>query len=179
MNSFLIVFLIAISLSMDAFSLSLAYSLEKIDNKYKMLLPIVVGSYHFIMPLIGMIFSNLITNSLIVNINIIAAIVLFLIGLDLIISKEDNKLIINNIITILLFGLTVSMDSLSIGMIIKAITINFIGSFLLFSIISSIFTYFGLYLGNIISQKIGNLSKLLGGTILIIIAIITLKNSIY
>ena len=60
MDSFIIIFLIAISLSMDAFSLSLAYGIEGINPKNKIMLSFVVGIYHFIMPLIGLIFSNII-----------------------------------------------------------------------------------------------------------------------
>lgn len=172
MNSFIVVFLIAISLSMDAFSLSLAYGIEGINNKNKIILSIVVGLYHFIMPLIGLFFSQIITNHIILNINIIASIILFVIGVDLIISKEKDNNLIFSFMGILLFGLTVSIDSLSVGVGIKAITHNYYSSFLVFSITAFIFTYLGLYLGNTINQKMGLYSKYLGGIILIILSII-------
>lgn len=175
MNSFIIVFLIAVSLSMDAFSLSLAYGIEGINNKDKIALSSIIGFYHFIMPFIGFIFSNIITNHLILNINIIASIILILIGLDLIFSKERENKLIFSLEGILLFGLTVSIDSLSVGIGIKAITNNYIPSFIIFALTASFFTYLGLYLGNIINQKIGLYSKYLGGIILIIIAIMTIK----
>ena len=126
------------------------------------------------MPLIGLILSNIITNYIIININILAAIILFLIGIDLIINKEKNDKLIFSIIGILLFGLTVSLDSLSIGIGIKAITHNYFLSFLIFSIFALFFTYLGLYLGNIINQKVGIYSKSLGGLVLIIIGILIL-----
>jgi putative Mn2+ efflux pump MntP len=52
MNLFIIL-VIAISLSMDAFSLSLAYGTLDIDKKNIYTLSIIVGIYHFFMPLIG------------------------------------------------------------------------------------------------------------------------------
>lgn len=174
MNSFILVLLIAISLSMDAFSLSLAYGMEGINNKKKIFMSLIVGIYHFIMPLTGFIFSKIITNHLLVNINIIASIILFLIGLDLILSKEKEDNFIFSITGILIFGLTVSLDSLSVGIGINAITNNYFPSFLTFSITAGIFTYLGLLLGHIINQKIGIYSKYLGGIILIIIALIVL-----
>lgn len=174
MDSFILVFLIAISLSMDAFSLSLAYGIEGINNKNKIILSLVIGIYHFIMPLIGFICSSIITNHLIVNINIIASIILILIGLDLIFSKEKENTLIFSFIGILLFGLTVSLDSLSVGIGIKAITNNYIPSFMIFALTAASFTYLGLYLGNAINQKIGDYSKLSGGLILIIIALVIL-----
>ena len=174
MNSFILVFLIAVSLSMDAFSLSLAYGMEGVHNKNKIILSLIIGIYHFIMPLIGFIFSNIITSYLIININIIASIILVIIGFDLILSnKKDNKLIFS-IVGILLFGLTVSLDSLSVGIGIKAITNNYISSFIIFALTAAFFTYLGLYLGNIINQKIGDYSKISGGLILIIIALVIL-----
>ena len=49
MNLFLL-FIIAISLSMDAFSLSLAYGTLDINKKEIITLSIIVGIYHFFMP---------------------------------------------------------------------------------------------------------------------------------
>ena len=48
----IMVMLIAISLSMDAFSLSLAYGTLNLEKKYINLLSIIVGVYHFFMPII-------------------------------------------------------------------------------------------------------------------------------
>ena len=56
--SLLIVILVAISLSMDAFSLSLAYGTLDLERKNINLLSLIVGAYHFIMPLLGMWFAN-------------------------------------------------------------------------------------------------------------------------
>lgn len=175
MNSFMLIFLIAISLSMDAFSLSLAYGIEGVSDKKKIILSSVIGVYHFIMPLMGLTFSNIITNHLLINIHYIASLILFVIGLDLILSKDKKEKPIFSIIGILLFGITVSLDSLSVGIGIKAITNNYFSSFLIFSLTASFFTYLGLYLGNIINQKIGTYSKTLGGIILLLIAVIILK----
>ena len=50
----ILVILIGISLSMDAFSLSLAYGTLNIKNRNINLLTLIVGLYHFFMPLIGM-----------------------------------------------------------------------------------------------------------------------------
>ena len=71
-----------------------------------------------------------------------------------------------------MFGLSVSIDSLTVGIGLKAITNNYLLSSTIFSICSFMFTYLGLILGNIIENRVGSYSKLLGGIILIIIAII-------
>lgn len=171
MSSFFTILLIGISLSMDAFSLSLAYGISGISHKQKIILSIIVGIYHFIMPLIGYNFGNLITKISILNNNFVASLILIIIGLELIISKEKVDINIT-FIGLLLFGLSVSIDSLTVGISLHAITNNLIIAPTIFSITSLIFTYIGLKLGNIIGSKIGNYSKKIGGLTLIIIAII-------
>ena len=51
-------FLIAISLSMDAFSLSLAYGTLNLKKKEIHRLALMVGIFHFVMPLFGHLFGD-------------------------------------------------------------------------------------------------------------------------
>ena len=173
MSSFFTILLIGISLSMDAFSLALAYGLIGMNKKQKMILSIIVGIYHFIMPLIGLILGTIIDNISFINLHIIASIILIYIGIDLIISnlKEEDTLTISKT-GFLMFGLSVSIDSLTVGIGLKAITNSYLLSSIIFSLCSGLFTYLGLILGNIIAKKIGTYSKIVGGIILIIISII-------
>ena len=175
MSSFFTVLLIGISLSMDAFSLALVYGIQGISKKEKIFLSIIVGIYHFIMPIIGLSFGTILENISVININLIATLILIYIGIDLIISnykkEKEDKLEISKI-GFLIFGLSVSIDSLTVGIGLKAITNNFLISSIIFSLTSTIFTYLGLTLGNIIGNKIGSYSKTIGGIILIIIAIL-------
>jgi len=173
MSSFFTILLIGISLSMDAFSLSLIYGMIGMPKRKKIIISIIVGIYHFIMPLIGLIFGTILNKINIISIDIIAAIILTYIGLDLIISnsKKEERIELNNI-GFLMFGLSVSIDSLTVGIGLKAITDNTILSPIIFSITSAIFTFLGITLGNIIGNKIGSYSKIVGGIILIIISIL-------
>ena len=173
MSSFFTILLIGISLSMDAFSLALVYGMQGMTPKQKILLSIIVGIYHFIMPLIGLSFGTILTNINLISIDIIASLILIYIGVDLIISnskKEDRMEVTKT--GFLIFGLSVSLDSLTVGIGLKAITSSCLLSSIVFSLSSLIFTYLGLILGNIIGNKIGSYSKLTGGIILISIAII-------
>jgi len=173
MSSFLTVTLIGISLSMDAFSLSLIYGIIGMNKKQKLLLSLIVSIYHFIMPLIGLTFVSLIDNISFINLDIIAAIILTYIGIDLIISNLKKEETLNiSLLGFLMFGLSVSIDSLTVGIGLKAITNNYILSSIIFSLSSFLFTYIGLMLGNIIGKKIGTYSKIVGGIVLIIISII-------
>ena len=173
MASFFTILLIGISLSMDAFSLALVYGMIGISNKQKILLSINVGIYHFLMPLIGLKFGLFIDSISFINLHIISSIILIYIGIDLIVSnfKEDGTLIIS-LLGFIMFGLSVSIDSLTVGIGLKAITNNYLISAIIFSLSSLVFTYLGLILGNTIGKRIGKYAKLLGGITLIIIAII-------
>jgi putative Mn2+ efflux pump MntP len=139
----------------------------------KIILSLIVGIYHFIMPLIGLYFGTLIDEISFINLHIISSIILLYIGIDLIISnyKEENNLTVS-ILGFIMFGLSVSIDSLTIGIGLKAITNDYLISSLIFSTSSLIFTYIGLLFGNIIGNKIGAYAKTIGGIVLIIIAII-------
>lgn len=177
MSSFFTILLIGISLSMDAFSLSLVYGMIGMSKKNKVLLSVIVGLYHFIMPLIGLTFGTILDNINIISIDIIASIILIYIGIDLIISnsKKEDKLEITKT-GFFLFGLSVSIDSLTVGIGLKAITDTYLLSSTIFSLSSLIFTYLGLTLGNIIGNKIGTYSKTIGGIVLIVIAILLFIN---
>ena len=173
MSSFFTILLIGISLSMDAFSLSLVYGIIGMSDKKKIYLSIIVGIYHFIMPLIGLTLGILIDNINFINLHILASIILMYIGVDLIISnsKKEDTLSVRKV-GLLMFGLSVSIDSLTVGIGLKAITSHYLLSSFVFSICSTTFTYLGLLLGNIIGNKIGTYSKIVGGITLIIIAIV-------
>ena len=169
--SFFILIVISISLSMDAFSLSLAYGTINLNKRNNLLLSIIVGLYHFIMPLLGKNFGNFILKYITIETNIIVFLVLNIIGIQMIIEsfKEKTKGKQLNLIEMLLFGFTVSIDSFSLGIGLKEFKLNCLLSSFIFAISSFIFTYLGLILGKRIENRIGKISTLIGGLILIII----------
>lgn len=159
---------------MDAFSLSLLYGTKGLKRKNKISLSIIVGIYHFIMPLLGLTMGYFITSKIIFNTNILVGIILGLISIEMIFSsfqRKEEKFLIS-IPGFLLFGLSVSIDSLTTGIGLPAITNNYIVTASIFSVVSFVFTFLGLNLGNILNQKYGKISTTLGGIILLILAII-------
>ena len=159
---------------MDAFSLSLLCGTEGINKKNKIILSTIVGIYHFIMPLIGLSIGSFVTSKIILNTNILVGIILSLISIEMIISsfKEREEKYLFTIPGYLLFGFSVSVDSLTTGIGLPAITNNYILSSSIFSVTSFIFTFLGLNLGNILNQKYGKISTILGGTILFVLGVI-------
>lgn len=170
----ILLFLIAISLSMDAFSLSLAYGTINLSKKNINLLSLIVGIYHFFMPIIGMLLGNYIIKFIHIGEDIVILIIFSLIGLNMILEsrkdKEEAKYM--KLSEMLLFGFAVSIDSFSVGIGLNNISNNTVLCSSIFSITSFIFTYLGLKLGKIINLIIGKLATLIGGITLIILGII-------
>ena len=170
----ILIFVIAVSLSMDAFSLALAYGTISMSKKEIKLLSIIVGIYHFFMPILGMLIGKFILKILPVNENIITLIIFSFIGINMIIEsfKKEDKVKKMKLGEMILFGLAVSIDSFSVGIGIHNISNNFIMCSCVFSLISFIFNYTGLILGNKLNQLIGKVATLLGGVTLIILGFI-------
>lgn len=176
--SIIVVILIAISLSMDAFSLSLAYGTLGLSNKDTRVLSSIVGIYHFFMPLIGMSVGNLLLKIIPIPPELVVLIVLTVIGLQMILSSfsSDRDIKKMTLLELLSFGFAVSIDSFSVGLGLKTIyKIPIVCSFI-FMTSSFLFTYLGLKLGKKINDHLGNISTRIGGIMLILIGILYMFN---
>lgn len=165
--------LIAISLSMDAFALSLVYGNLNIKEKDICVLTTIVGLYHLFMPILGILFGEYINKFIHVDHNIIMFLIFLIVGIEMIFEsfKKENNIKSLKWVEQLLFGFAVSIDSFSIGIGLKYINNNYVSGPITFSIVSALFTYLGLKLGKYLNVKVGNISRLVGGLILIILAI--------
>lgn len=164
----LTIILVGISLSMDAFSLSLAYGTLGMNFKDKCILSCVVGFFHFFMPLFGQFIGRFIIEYIIIDPKLITMLILSFIGVNMIISSFKDEEVKNmKFYEYFLFGLAVSVDSFSVGIALRS---GFVGP-ILFSVFSFLFTLLGLFLGGKIKRVFGNLSTIIGGIILISIGI--------
>ncbi|MDD2181065.1 MAG: manganese efflux pump [Bacilli bacterium] len=168
------IFLLALSMSMDAFSLSLIYGTINISNKKHLILSLIVGTFHFFMPLLGILLGSSIIDVLHLKIHIVLTIILVFIGIEMILSSKDDHepLILMNLKGMFLFGIAVSIDSFTLGTGIEAITTNYELVSIIFFLMSAIVTYVGLKIGKKINQNIGKYSTFIGGIVLVIIAIL-------
>ena len=176
LKELLILLMIGISLSIDAFSISTCIGKCNISFKKTLSTSLTVGLFHFIMPLFGVILSNQINKILLVNTDIILGIILILLSLQLFIEyiKPSNKDINLNKYGTLVFACGVSLDSFSVGLGLSAITDNLLLSSTVFSICSFSFTFLGLTIGKYINKVLKKYSYLIGTIILFIIGIVFL-----
>lgn len=172
MNVFFTCVLIGISLSMDAFSLALLYGTYGLSKKDELMLSTIVGLFHFFMPLIGLFFGNVVFHYLMVDSNFVVGIIFGLLGIEMFISSfrsEEVKILIG-FVPFLLFGLSVSIDSLTTGIGLSSISDNYLMVSSIFMFFSAFFTYFGLKLGGFLSDKFGKVATMFGGSLMIFLA---------
>lgn len=171
--NFIQVILIGISLSMDAFSLSLVYGTLNLEKKMTKMLSIIVGCYHFIMPILGSIVGQIVNNYISHHDKLVGIIFIFL-SLEMLLNIKEldrKNASIKNIAQAFLFGLSVSIDSFSVGIGLGAGKENVFLSGIIFSICSACFTYLGLSLGKKLTIKFGKIANIIGSVLLLILGI--------
>lgn len=176
MKELLILLIIGISLSIDAFCVSTCIGMTNLSLKKTLKTSLTVGLFHFIMPLLGVIISYQINKIMHINSDIILGIILIILAGQSFIEylKPSNKDISLNKFGLFFFALGVSLDSFSVGMGLNAITDNLLLSSTVFSICSFSFTFLGLTLGRYINKLFKKYSYLLGTIVLFILGILFL-----
>lgn len=168
----ILVIIIAISLSMDTFSLSLVYGTKGIKKSQIYTLAITVGTFHFFMPLIGMFLGQKIISIININPNILTSVILIVIAIQMITQAKENKPIKTIKKTeYFLFAIAVSLDSFSIGLTLTQIYKKYLISTTIFAVTSFLFTLIGLKIGNKIKKSIGQNATIIGGLVLIVIGL--------
>jgi putative Mn2+ efflux pump MntP len=158
---------------MDAFSLALIYGTYGLTRREEILLAVIVGIFHFGMPLLGVTFGSIIMKYFIFNVHLVVGIIFGIIGIEMILSsnREEDVKIMVSLVGFLLFGLSVSIDSLTTGIGLSAISHHYVGISFMFMIVSGSFTYIGLRMGNKLSERFGKYATISGGIIMILLAI--------
>lgn len=175
MNTFLVLLLVGISLSMDVFALSIFLGTIS-TKKRSIFFSLFVGMFHFIMPIIGAVVGFKLTNIITLNGEFIFGIILLLLSIQIFINifKKENPDYKISYYELILLAFSVSLDSFTIGFGLSISDSYTLYSSLVFSICSVTFAYLGLLIGKYFNEKIGVYSKVIGAFILFIFALIHL-----
>ena len=176
MNVILTCLVVAVSLSMDAFSLALIYGTYGMSKKNEIVLSFIVGVFHFFMPLLGLGFGSLILKFFNFDLELVVGVIFLIIGSSMIVSsfKDEEVKVLMGIIGNLLFGLSVSIDSFTTGIGLSVISNNYLMVSSIFMLVSGIFTYIGLLFGNKLNNSFGKYATISGGILLCILGIFRL-----
>ncbi|OEH93302.1 manganese efflux pump MntP family protein [Bacillus solimangrovi] len=164
----------AFALGMDAFSVGLGMGMLKLRLSRIFFIGIIIGLFHIIMPLAGMLCGNLVS----AHFGGIAAYIggglLLILGFQMIMSsfRSDSGVLIMPVgVGLIVFALSVSLDSFSVGLSLGIYGARIIIAAIVFGIISTILTWLGLILGRKVQDWVGSYGEALGGSILFAIGL--------
>lgn len=173
MKEIFTLFMIAIALSMDTFSLSLGIGTSNLSRNRSLLFACIVGFMHFLMPLVGAFIGQKLVMLFALKSNFLLGIILIYLAITMImeIIHPEEKPKNLNLFNMFLFAIGVSIDSFSTGLGLTAITNNLIMAVIIFSGVSFCFTYLGLLIGKYANKLLGIYATIFGAVLLIIIGV--------
>lgn len=167
--------LMAAALGTDAMSLSIGIGLRGINWQDVIRVSSVIGVFHIIMPLAGSVgghYFGLIAGDIARWVG--AGIVAF-IGIRMLwgclVRKECPSVQAISGLPLIALAIGVSLDALSVGFGLGAFGYNIYVSALIFGVFGGTMTAAGLMFGSRLGKELGDRGELLGGSVLIILAL--------
>lgn len=172
MKELVSILMIGISLSMDTFSLSLTLGTLSANKKLK-IIPLIVGLFHFFMPLLGNLIGIKIITFFSLTSHFLLGIILIGLAINIFIHYfKDEEINFNlNFWGMIFFALSVSLDSFTVGIGINAITNKSLLSSSIFALCSASFTYLGILIGKYSNEHIGKYANLIGIILLFLLGL--------
>ncbi|HJV16053.1 MAG TPA: manganese efflux pump MntP family protein [Bacillales bacterium] len=170
MNELITLLLMAFALGMDAFSVGLGMGMYRLRLRQIFKIGITIGVFHVWMPLIGMIAGKFLSEKFGTITTYLGGLLLILLGIQMIWSslKKEEKSVITPVgLGLLIFALSVSLDSLSVGLTLGIYGAKTIMVVLCFGIVATVLTWSGLWIGRKVQGFLGSYSIALGGSILL------------
>lgn len=161
--------LMAFALGMDSFSVGLGMGMFKLRMKQIAYIALTVGLFHVLMPLVGMMAGRFLSDQFGAYATYAGGLLLILLGIGMFISGlkgESESMIAPVGIGLFLFAISVSLDSLSVGLTLGIYGARTFLTVSLFGIVAMLLTLCGLLLGRKVQGVLGVYSQLLGGSVL-------------
>ncbi|EOS62101.1 hypothetical protein C815_00228 [Firmicutes bacterium M10-2] len=169
--------LIAVSLSMDAFAVSICkgLSLKKATWKNMGIAGLWFGGFQALMPLIGYLLANLFSGFVENYTAGIAFILLAWIGgkmiWDSFHEEEDSFDGSMSVGSMFVLALATSIDALAVGITFAFLNVNIWSSIVLIGLTTFLFSAIGVKIGSVFGAKYRNKATLAGGIVLILIGL--------
>ena len=170
-------FLIAVGLSMDAFSVSVCKGLamEKAPLKKAAVAGIWFGSFQALMPLIGYLLGSQFEKYITSIDHWIAFVLLALIGSNMIresFSKEEEETSATmHFKEMFLLAVATSIDALAVGITFAFLRVHIVPAVSFIGIITFLLSIAGVKVGNLFGSRYKSRAELAGGIILILIGV--------
>ena len=175
--SFTSVFLIGVSLSMDAFAVSIAKGMCIRNDrfKYACMLAFWFGLFQALMPLAGWISGSLFESFITSVDHWIAFLLLGVIGANMIKEsfdrKEEDADASIAFRVMILLALATSIDALAVGISFAFLRVNILAAIAFIGIITFLLSTVGVKIGNVFGARYKSKAEFAGGLILILMGL--------
>jgi putative Mn2+ efflux pump MntP len=163
-------FVMAFALGMDAFSIGLGMGMVSLRYRQIFKIGLLIGLFHIVMPLLGMSIGKQLTLYFGDVATIIGGCLLLWLGIQMVFSSfhpSEEPFVTPIGYGLLLFAISVSLDSFSVGLSLGIFGARVLITILLFGIMSTLLTWMGLIMGRKFQKWLGSYSEALGGCILV------------
>ncbi|WP_433944372.1 manganese efflux pump MntP [Paenibacillus sp. SN-8-1] len=163
--------MMAAALGMDAFSLGIGIGMKGVRLREVLRISLVIALFHILMPLLG-IFTGEYLGMLLGQVaGYVSGGLLVLLGAHMIISswRGNGMQAVNprTFIGMLLFAMSVSVDSFSVGVSLGMFHSNLVLTVLAFGFFGGLMSVLGLMLGRKVSHSLGDYGEAAGGAVLL------------
>ena len=171
------IFLIAVALAMDAFSVSLTkgFTQKHLSKTQIFYYGLFFGFFQFMMPVLGYFCTSTISSIIESFASLIGFILLLAIGLNMIresMSCEDGEITDEfSFKEVTLLAIATSIDAFAVGITFALLNDPVWISSVIIGIVAFVFSIAGIYLGRRLGNYFGDKFQILGGVILILIGI--------
>ena len=176
--SFISIFLIALALSMDAFSVATAIGAtgSKLNSYAVLRLATAFGIFQFVMPILGWLLGRTVVSYIADYDHWIAFALLVIVGLRMIkeyFGKDEKERTKDPTKgwSLLILSIATSIDALAVGVSLAVLDTNIYYPSVVIGVVCFIITALGMIFGKKLSRILGKKAVLLGGIVLIAIGI--------
>ena len=171
-------FVLAVGLSMDAFAVSICKGLatKEVSVKQMCLAGLWFGGFQALMPLIGYLLGSAFAKAITSFDHWIAFALLAFIGGNMIkeaFSKAEDEEVNDSfgVKTMFIMAIATSIDALAVGVTFAFLSVQIVPAVSFIGIITFVFSFVGVKLGNLFGAKYEKKAQLAGGIILILIGV--------
>ncbi|WP_368658126.1 manganese efflux pump MntP family protein [Metabacillus halosaccharovorans] len=162
--------IMALALGMDAFSVGLGMGLIRLRIRQIFYIGITIGIFHIWMPLVGMLIGRLLSDTFGTIATLLGGTLLILLGIQMVVAsfkKDEDPFITPVGFGLIVFALSVSLDSFSVGLSLGIYGAKTFLTVAIFGLVSMVLTWLGLLVGKRVQNWLGSYSEALGGSILL------------
>lgn len=170
MGEWMTLLFMSVALGMDAFSIGLGMGMLSLRLKQIMKIGITIGLFHMLMPLAGMTIGKQISLYFGNIAGLIGGLLLVILGVTMIrssFSSNDEPFVQPVGIGLLVFALSASLDSFSVGLSLGIYGAKTWLTILMFGMMSMLLTWAGLIMGKKVQKWFGSYGEAFGGCILL------------